>query len=32
MMIWVGNSVSPRVLLDLFDVDEINRVDPRMAR
>ncbi|KAF9653645.1 sec24-like protein [Thelephora ganbajun] len=31
MMIWVGNSVSPQVLLDLFGVDDINNVDPRMS-
>jgi len=31
MMIWVGNSVSPQVLLDLFGVDDINSVDPRMS-
>ena len=30
-MIWVGNSVSPQVLLDLFDVDDINVVDPKMV-
>jgi len=32
MMIWVGSSVSPQVLLDLFGVDEINQVDPRMVK
>lgn len=31
MMIWIGNSVSPQVLLDLFGVDDINLVDPRMV-
>jgi hypothetical protein len=31
MMIWIGNSVSPRVLLDLFGVDDINLVDPMMV-
>lgn len=30
-MIWVGNSVSPQVLLDLFGVDDINLVDPKMV-
>ena len=30
-MVWVGNSVSPQVLLDLFDVDDINQVDSRMV-
>ena len=28
-MIWVGNSVSPQVLLDLFGVDDINLVNPK---
>lgn len=32
MMIWVGNSVSPQVLIDLFGVDDINKVDPKMVR
>lgn len=31
MMIWVGNSVSPQILLDLFGVDDFNSVDPRMV-
>lgn len=31
-MIWVGNSVSPRVLLDLFGVDDINQVNSRTVR
>ncbi|KAF9788107.1 hypothetical protein BJ322DRAFT_605700 [Thelephora terrestris] len=31
MMIWIGNSVSPQILLDLFGVDDINLVDPRMS-
>lgn len=30
-MIWVGNSVSPQILLDLFGVDDVNSVDPRMV-
>ena len=32
MMVWIGNSVSPQVLLDLLGVDDINRVDSRMVR
>jgi len=32
MMIWVGNSVSPQVLLDLFGVEDIHNVDPKMVR
>ena len=32
MMIWIGNSASPRVLLDLFGVDDINQVNPRAVR
>lgn len=32
MMIWIGGSVSPQVLIDLFGVDDINNVNPRMVR
>ena len=32
MMIWVGSSVSPQVLIDLFGVDDINNVNPRTVR
>jgi protein transport protein SEC24 len=32
MMIWVGGSVSPQVLIDLFGVDDINNVNSRMVR
>jgi len=32
MMIWIGNSVSPQVLLGLFGVDDINNVDPKIVR
>jgi len=32
MMIWVGGSVSPQVLIDLFGVDDINNVNPRTVR
>jgi len=31
-MIWIGNSASPQVLLDLFGVDDINQVNPRAVR
>jgi hypothetical protein len=31
-MIWIGNSVSPQVLLDLFGVDDVDKVDPRTVR
>jgi len=31
-MIWIGSSVSPQVLLDLFGVDDINQVNPRAVR
>lgn len=31
MMIWVGNSVSPQILLDLFGVDDIHLVDPKTS-
>ncbi|TBU39840.1 sec24-like protein [Dichomitus squalens] len=30
MMLWVGSSVSPQVLKDLLDVDDVFNVDPRM--
>ena len=32
MMIWIGSSASPQVLLDLFGVDDINQVNPRTVR
>lgn len=32
MMIWIGNSVSPQVLIDLFGVEDINNVNPRTVR
>lgn len=31
MMLWVGGSASPQLLLDLFGVDDISQVDPRMV-
>ena len=31
-MVWIGSSVSPQILLDLFGVDDINQVNPRAVR
>lgn len=30
-MIWIGTSASPQLLLDLFGVDDLVQVDPRMV-
>ena len=32
MMIWIGNSASPQVLLGLFGVDDMSEVNPRTVR
>jgi len=31
MILWVGTSVPPKVLEDLFGVDDIALIDPRMV-
>jgi hypothetical protein len=31
MVIWVGSSVSPQILRDLFGVDDVNAVNPHMV-
>ena len=31
-MLWVGQSASPQLLLDLFGVDDIFKVDIRIVR
>ena len=31
-MIWIGNSVSPQVLIGLFGVDDLNEVNPKIVR
>ena len=32
MILWVGASVSPQVLKDLLDLDDIMQIDPRTVR
>ena len=32
MVFWIGSSVSPQILSDLFGVDEVNAVNPHMVR
>ncbi|KAI5121951.1 hypothetical protein M0805_002022 [Coniferiporia weirii] len=32
MVIWVGSSVSPQILLDLFGVESSHQIDPRLSK
>jgi len=32
MVFWIGSSVSPQILSDLFGVDDVSAVNPRMVR